>query len=102
MVTDCLTGRQADASTSAHAGLGQSGAPGTLRGTVHAGAEGDDEAVICALCLSPIQLGIAGIVSRFPTQASLYLNGVQPPELARVEAGRIVVEAWQETEVGSR
>lgn len=68
---------------------------GILRGTVHAGANGDDEAVVCALLLSPIQLAIAGAMSRFPAQQAPERGSYRAPELARVEAGRIVVEAWQ-------
>lgn len=68
---------------------------GHLRGLVHAGTAGDDEAVVCALHLSPTQLGIAGILTRFPVNNDTgYLVASQPPELARLEAGRIVVEAW--------
>jgi septum site-determining protein MinC len=68
---------------------------GALRGTVHAGALGDDESVVCALYLSPVQLAVAGVVSRFPSPEAW--GGSTParsPELARLEAGRIVVEAW--------
>ena len=73
---------------------------GTLRGLVHAGVGGDDEAVICALKLSPTQLGIAGILTRFPVSYDTgYLVAPQPPELARLEAGRIVVEAWRSDDV---
>jgi septum site-determining protein MinC len=68
---------------------------GILSGTVHAGADGDDEAVVCALRLSPVQLGIAGAISRFPAQPDPEPGSYRPPELARIEAGRIVVEAWQ-------
>ena len=67
---------------------------GVLRGTVHAGASGDDEAVVCALRMVPQQLGIAGYVSRFPP-AEPDDPGPQLPELARIEEGRIVVEAWR-------
>ena len=33
---------------------------GALRGVVHAGVGGDDEAVVCALRMNPTQLGIGG------------------------------------------
>jgi septum site-determining protein MinC len=71
---------------------------GHLRGVVHAGVGGDDEAVVCALRMNPTQLGIAGVTSRFPTTDTGYLLEVQPPELARLEGGRIVVEAWRSEE----
>jgi septum site-determining protein MinC len=69
---------------------------GNLRGLVHAGIGGDDEAVICALHLDPTQLGIAGILTRFPANNDTgYLEAPHPPELARLESGKIVVEAWR-------
>jgi septum site-determining protein MinC len=71
---------------------------GHLRGIVHAGVGGDDEAVVCALRMNPTQLGIAGVTSRFPSTDTGYLLEVQPPELARIENGRIVVEAWRSEE----
>jgi septum site-determining protein MinC len=72
---------------------------GHLRGIVHAGVGGDDEAVVCALRMNPTQLGIAGVTSRFPSTDTGYLLEVQPPELARIENGRIVVEAWRSDEL---
>jgi septum site-determining protein MinC len=72
---------------------------GRLRGLVHAGVGGDDEAVVCALYLNPTQLGIAGILTRFPVNNDTgYLVASHPPELARLEAGKIVVEAWHADE----
>jgi septum site-determining protein MinC len=68
---------------------------GTLRGVVHAGVGGDDEAVVCALRMNPTQLGIAGILARFPSTDTGYLADTQPPEMARLEGGRIAVEAWR-------
>ncbi|MFL5735628.1 MAG: septum site-determining protein MinC [Chloroflexia bacterium] len=68
---------------------------GILNGTVHAGADSDDEAVVCALRLSPVQLRIAGAMSRFPARPAQEQGSSSPPELARIEAGRIVVEAWR-------
>ncbi|MBF6612067.1 MAG: septum site-determining protein MinC [Chloroflexi bacterium] len=71
---------------------------GSLKGLVHAGVSGDDEAVVCALQMSPMQLSIAGVVSRFPGHTTGYLDRPQPPELARLDAGHIVVEAWSGTD----
>ncbi len=63
---------------------------GTIRGVVHAGAFGDEEMVICALDLQPAQIRIAGYIGRTPEQ-----RGHTPePEMARIEDGRIVAEAW--------
>jgi septum site-determining protein MinC len=72
---------------------------GKLQGLVHAGIGGDDEAVVCALYLDPTQLAIAGVISRFPSKTDTgYLVASRPPELARLEEGRIVVEAWRSEE----
>lgn len=64
---------------------------GSLRGVAHAGAFGDEAAVICALDLQPSQLRIAGYIGRSPEKNS---RRVLRPEIAMVEDGRIVVEAW--------
>lgn len=63
---------------------------GRLRGTVHAGAEGDEEAVVCALDLSPMQLRIASKVATTPN------DGEQPrPEIASIKDDQIIAESWQ-------
>jgi septum site-determining protein MinC len=65
---------------------------GRLRGMVHAGALGDDRALICALELRPTQLRIANLIARTPEEAS----GPPPaPEVARIDEQHIVVEAWE-------
>lgn len=67
---------------------------GRLRGLVHAGALGDESAVICALRLAPTQLRIANHIAIPPEeeQASPF------PELATVREGRIVAEPWRPKE----
>jgi septum site-determining protein MinC len=63
---------------------------GRLRGVVHAGAMGDENAIVCALDLAPTQLRIAGLAARAP-------EGAPPsagPEVAHTEEGHIVVEPW--------
>lgn len=62
---------------------------GHLRGTVHAGADGDTEAVICALDLSPTQLRIADQISIAPPQRKK-----THPEVARLVDGQVVAEPW--------
>jgi len=62
---------------------------GRLRGTVHAGASGDEEAVVCALDLSPTQLRIAACIAISPPR-----KGEPRPELARIKDGHIVAERW--------
>lgn len=63
---------------------------GRLRGFVHAGAIGDERAIVCALELAPTQLRIASLAAR-PPEESVPSAG---PEVAHIEGGRIVVEPW--------
>jgi septum site-determining protein MinC len=63
---------------------------GRLRGTVHAGAAGDEEALVCALDMRPTQLRIANHVAIAP-------NERQPrphPEVAFIREGQIMAEEW--------
>lgn len=62
---------------------------GHLRGTAHAGAGGDAEAVVCALDLSPTQLRIANRIAISPAR-----KGDPRPEMARIKDGQIVAERW--------
>ncbi len=66
---------------------------GRLRGTVHAGALGDESAIVCALDLSPVQLRIATYIARSPE--NVRRRNVQP-EMARVRDGQIMAEYWDE------
>lgn len=63
---------------------------GRLRGTVHAGALGDENAVVCALDLAPTQLRIGGRITRSPDER----RRKPRPETARVRDGHIVAEPW--------
>lgn len=63
---------------------------GRLRGTVHAGAYGDESAVVCALDLAPTQLRIAGYITISPEDK----RRKPRPETAFIRQGRIVAEAW--------
>ena len=62
---------------------------GRLRGMVHAGAEGDDQAIVCALDLAPTQLRIAGHISITPKR-----RGKPQPEMARLQDDRVIAEPW--------
>jgi septum site-determining protein MinC len=63
---------------------------GRLRGTAHAGAEGDEGAVVCALDLSPTQLRIAAKAATTPQDQE------QPqPEIASIKENQIIAEPWQ-------
>lgn len=80
---------------------------GSLRGMVHAGANGNDKAVICALVLAPTILRIAEVAGHGPTPEPhkrhiriLGLGGKLEaerayPEIAHVVGGNIVVERWK-------
>jgi septum site-determining protein MinC len=63
---------------------------GRLRGTVHAGAAGDDQALVCALDLSPTQLRIAGHIAISPSA-----GGRRKPEVVKVNDGQLMAEDWQ-------
>ena len=62
---------------------------GRLRGTAHAGALGDNTAVVCALELAPTLLRIADALARPPESRPA------GPEMARVTAKGIEVEPWE-------
>lgn len=64
---------------------------GKLRGTVHAGAMGDEGAIVCALDLQPTQLRIAGHIARSPEERRRKAT----PEVARVRNAQIVAESWE-------
>lgn len=62
---------------------------GRVRGTLHAGAQGDESAVVCALELIPTQLRIAGKISITPPQDDALV-----PEIVRLKDGHVVAEPW--------
>lgn len=64
---------------------------GRLRGNVHAGADGDERAVVCALDMIPTQLRIAGHITTSPHDK----RRKPRPEIALVRDQRIVVEVWK-------
>ena len=59
---------------------------GYLRGAVHAGANGDDGAIVCALDFSPTHLQIAGNSANLMNQ-----SGLSASKIAYVENGRVVI-----------
>jgi septum site-determining protein MinC len=68
---------------------------GRLRGIVHAGAGGDDNAVVCALSLAPMQLRISRYIARSPGGGSDQgRTSTIAPEVASVQDGHIVVQLW--------
>ncbi len=62
---------------------------GTVKGTVHAGAKGNREAIVVALNLSPTQLRIADIITRAPDGD---VNRAIVPEIAYIKDGSIFIE----------
>jgi septum site-determining protein MinC len=65
---------------------------GRLRGVVQAGAQGNREAVVCALDLSPTQLRIAGEIAVAPER-----HGKPQPEIVRIKNGQLQAEAWTQS-----
>jgi septum site-determining protein MinC len=65
---------------------------GKLRGVVHAGANGDETSVVCALDLIPTQLRIASYISVSPEDK----RRKPRPEIASVREGKIIAQPWQE------
>jgi septum site-determining protein MinC len=63
---------------------------GRLRGVVHAGAQGNEKAVVCALELVPTQLRIAGEIAVSPK-----IQGKSQPEIASLKDGQLIAEPWQ-------
>lgn len=62
---------------------------GRLRGMVHAGADGNEQAVVCAMDLAPTQLRIAGLIATTPKR-----TGQIQPEMAHIVDGQVVAEPW--------
>ncbi|GFN22601.1 MAG: septum site-determining protein MinC [Thermoanaerobacteraceae bacterium] len=65
---------------------------GALKGIVHAGAEGDEGAVVIAFDLRPTQLRIAGYIARPPDVED---KPTRQPEIARVQDGTVIIERYQ-------
>jgi septum site-determining protein MinC len=62
---------------------------GRLRGVVHAGAQGNRSAVVCALDLFPTQLRVAGEIAVAPER-----HGKPQPEVVRIKDNRLQAEPW--------
>jgi septum site-determining protein MinC len=62
---------------------------GRLKGMVHAGAEGNEAAVVCAMDLAPTQLRIAGLIATTPKR-----TGKVQPEMAQIVEGQVVAVPW--------
>jgi len=64
---------------------------GALRGVVHAGAEGDNDALVLAFRLRPTQLRIANHITRPPEDES---PDPDYPEMARIKNGVVTIETF--------
>lgn len=65
---------------------------GALRGKVHAGADGNKDAVVVALHLAPTQLCIADVITRSPEEE--YDRGQMIPELAFIKENMVYIERF--------
>ena len=65
---------------------------GRLSGLVHAGAEGDENAVVCALDFSPTQIRIAGQIANISTHRR---RGKPIPEMAFKENDQVIKQPWK-------
>ncbi len=70
---------------------------GLLRGVVHAGSDGNKDAIVAALGLNPTQLRIADIITRPPDEKGAGAN--QVPELAYVKGDMLYVERFLPTSI---
>lgn len=61
---------------------------GQLKGMAHAGCKGMTDAFVAALSMTPVQLRIADIITRFPDEN---IRGPKQPEYAYIENGQIYV-----------
>jgi septum site-determining protein MinC len=66
---------------------------GSLRGLVHAGATGEEDATVTALTLSPTQLRIAAHITRPPDGNETDL--VKRPDVARIKNDVVIIEEYQ-------
>jgi septum site-determining protein MinC len=63
---------------------------GRLRGVIHAGAQGDQKASVCALDFAPTQLRIAGEIAGLPLKVDQ-----KQPSKAILQDGHIIVIPWK-------
>jgi len=67
---------------------------GKLRGLAHAGADGDETAIVCALRFMPSQLRIGSVISEHP-HPQRPLQAL--PHMAHVIEGEIALEPWSDS-----
>jgi len=67
---------------------------GTLRGIVHAGCDGNREAVVVAMNLQPTQLRIADLITRAPDDADADVRTEFIPEIAFIRDDMVYIERY--------
>lgn len=67
---------------------------GVLRGVAHAGATGNQRAVVAAFRLEPTQLRIANFISRSPDEPPAGADQPRGPEVASIKNGMVVIEPY--------
>ncbi len=65
---------------------------GTFRGVAHAGAGGNEDAIIVATSLRPTQIRIADFITRAPDDERY--GAANLTEIARIKGGYVVIEAY--------
>lgn len=65
---------------------------GSLRGIVHAGADGNKEAIVVAFNLQPTQLRIADVITRSPDEKDVKAQPI--PEIAYVKDEQVYIERY--------
>lgn len=68
---------------------------GRLKGIVQAGSDGNEQATVCALEMTPMQMRIANIVAALTQK-----KGKIQPEIARINQGRVTIDIWNLKEGG--
>lgn len=68
---------------------------GLLRGVVHAGSDGNKDAIVAALGLHPTQLRIADIITRPPDEKGTGLSMI--PEMAYIKDDMLIVDRFLPT-----
>ena len=69
---------------------------GKIHGAVHAGAQGDESAFVCALHLAPTFIQIAHL---FSTPARR--NAIHKPEISLIQNGKIITMDWKKSRMSN-